>query len=136
MTNFEFYKHEIEEFLLEHGHTHFGIKDGKLIRCSVLNCENCEICGGGVLCRETRKEWLSQEHNPYTIPLDTPVDTKVLVSQNGIIWEKRYFSHFDKQDPLLRYVCFRDGATSWATKITVHWEYCKLWKEGDENDET
>lgn len=80
-------------------------------------------------CRDARKEWLKQEHNPYTIPLDTPVDTKVLVSNDGENWKRRYFSHFDVSDNDRPYVSFRDGATSWVTSIHAYWKYCKLWEE-------
>lgn len=135
MTNYEYHEQEIKNFLLKHGNTSFAVVNNEVVDCSGTNCFDCEICGCNGNCNCNHKKWLNEERNPYSIPLDTPVDTKVLVSIDGKHWEKRYFSHFEKQDTLMQYACFRDGATSWVTTSTVRWEYCKLWKEGDENND-
>lgn len=130
MTNYEFYKSEIEAFLLGHGHTHFAVIDNTVVECNAYrDCTKCELYG--IQC--DRKEWLNKERNTYTIPLDTPVDTKVLVSENGEAWYKRYFSHFSEKTKS-PYACFGDGSNSWSAKGIYEWRYCKLWKEGDEND--
>lgn len=90
MTNLEYHEKEIKEFLLEHGHAHFAVIDNTVVECNeYVNCHKCEIYGF----KCDRKKWLNEERNPYSIPIDTPVDTKVLVSRNGEDWLKRYFSN-------------------------------------------
>ena len=64
---------------------------------------------------------------------NVPVDTKVLVSNDGEEWERKYFKCYDK---LIRvnneehpYVCFVAGCTSWsngAKYSEAGWKYCKL----------
>ena len=64
---------------------------------------------------------------------NVPVDTKVLVSDDGEKWERRYFKCYDK---LIRvnneeypYACFRVGRTSWSNGDEyneIGWKYCKL----------
>lgn len=63
---------------------------------------------------------------------NVPVDTKVLVSDNGKNWEKRHFKCYDKENGEYKYICFRDGSTSWSDNfenITCSWKYCKLAEE-------
>lgn len=132
MTNFEYHEQEIKDFLLKHGNTSFAVVNNEVVDCCGTVCSECEVCGNGIC---NHKKWLNAEHNPYTIPADTPIDTKVLVSYDGVHWEKRYFSHFGEYRHA-PYVCFGDGSTSWSakTKNCVEWRYCKLWREGDESD--
>lgn len=60
---------------------------------------------------------------------NVPVDTKVLVSDDGENWEKRHFKYYDKGNVEYKYVCFDYGRTSWSDNfqnITCSWKYCKL----------
>lgn len=60
---------------------------------------------------------------------NVPVDTKVLVSDDGRNWEKRYFKYYNNGNIRRRHVCFADGRTSWSNKDNhegIGWEYCKL----------
>lgn len=60
---------------------------------------------------------------------NVPVDTKVLVSDDGKNWEKRYFKCYDKENNSRKHVCFADGRTSWSNKDNhegIGWRYCKL----------
>lgn len=60
---------------------------------------------------------------------NVPVDTKVLVSDNGENWRKRYFKCYDNVNFGYHYVCFRDGLTSWSDNFKnkiCNWKYCKL----------
>ncbi len=59
------------------------------------------------------------EVSPYE---DFKKDDKVMVSQNGEIWYKRYFSHVNVEG--IPY-CFGDGMTSWNSEYTTDWEYCR-----------
>ncbi len=64
---------------------------------------------------------------------NVPVDTKVLVSDDGKNWGRRYFKCYNK---LIRknneeypYVCFLSGCTSWSIGEECNetsWKYCKL----------
>ena len=60
---------------------------------------------------------------------NVPVDTKVLVSDDGKNWEKRYFKFYNKENNRCKSVCFADGRTSWSNKDNhegIGWRYCKL----------
>lgn len=60
---------------------------------------------------------------------NVPVDTKVLVSDNGESWEKRYFKRYAKEKGEYKYICFADGCTFWSNKDNyngIGWKYCKL----------
>lgn len=60
---------------------------------------------------------------------NVPVDTKVLVSDDGKNWEKRYFKFYNKENNRCKRVCFADGRTSWSNKDNhegIGWKYCKL----------
>ena len=133
MNKAEKYEEQIVKILMETGRN-FGVNretDEPMI-CEGGNCTKCKFSyNESRFCYIVRAEWLNEEHNTHTIPLDTPVDTKVLVSSDGKYWEKRYFSHFNN-DEHKPYTCFYGGATSWATTSTVSWEYCKLWSEVEE----
>ncbi|WP_296334146.1 hypothetical protein [Veillonella sp. LMAG:2] len=66
---------------------------------------------------------------------NVPVDTPVLVSADGEIWERAYFKQYVEVniDP---FIAFADGRTSWSKKGMVDWhawKYCKLAEVNDEN---
>lgn len=132
MNKAEKYKEQIVQMLMETGR---NIAVNKETDEPMSCCENCTKCkffyNEKYTCDTLRVEWLNEEYNTYTIPLDTPIDTKVLVSNDGNHWEKRYFSHFSK-DEHRPYVCLYGGITSWVTTSTANWEYCKLWSEAEE----
>lgn len=50
------------------------------------------------------------------------IDTKVLVSDNGATWEKRYFSKYENNE----IVTWGDGSTSWSATYEISWKYAKL----------
>ena len=60
-----------------------------------------------------------------------PVDTKILVSDNGKTWFKR---HFDKYENKKIYA-WVDGKTSFSARNNddvIGWKYAKLYNEGEE----
>ena len=65
----------------------------------------------------------------YTPPTDwskVEVDTKVLVSENGTIWIKRYFARYKNN----RCYVYDNGATSWSANERMSpWTYAKLYTE-------
>lgn len=133
MNKAEKYKEQIVKILMETGRNIAVNKEtDEPMICEGGNCTKCKFgYDEKYNCLIRRAEWLNEEHNTYTIPLDTPIDTKVLVSSDGNLWQKRYFSHFsnDKRKP---YACLFNGATSWVDTSTFNWEYCKLWSEVEE----
>ena len=42
MTNYEFHKQEIEEFLLEHGNTSFAVVNNEVVNCGGTSCSEGE----------------------------------------------------------------------------------------------
>lgn len=59
-----------------------------------------------------------------------PIDTKVLVSNDGKRWQKKHFSHY-KKDTTSPFCVFQWGSTSWTSDAigTSNWKYAKLTKE-------
>ena len=56
-----------------------------------------------------------------------PVDTKILVSDDGERWTRRYFAKYENG----RVYAFYDGATSFtgSNESLLGWEYAKLYEE-------
>ena len=59
------------------------------------------------------------------------IDTKLLVSDNGEVWDKRYFAKYENG----KIYAWVDGKTSFSAcgrDDVMVWEYAKLYKEGEE----
>lgn len=115
MTNFEKYKDDIIKTLLD-------------------NCENCQF--NGECGPDTLRKWLDSECvEPEKEEVDwskVPIDTKVLVSSDGVTWYKRYFAGV-----LCKTGCpqvFANGADNWSNSLTESWKYIKLYKGDEENE--
>ena len=56
-----------------------------------------------------------------------PVDTKILVSEDGKDWVRRYFAKYENG----RVYAFYDGATSFtgSNESLLGWKYAKLYEE-------
>lgn len=63
-----------------------------------------------------------EEFNSQVDWSKVPVNTKVLVSDDGEDWHKRYFSDYENG----KYYCFLEGGTSWSSDGISIWKYCKL----------
>lgn len=129
MTNLEWMFSEKKDLLIEclSNGINFGVdENGNADTCRNMKCSECIFrgkCVGGA------KEWLNAERNPYSIPLNTPIDTPMLVrDSNYSEWYKRYFAGFDESSEH-PYKCFADGKTSWTTNGATTWKYCKLASE-------
>lgn len=138
MTNFEWLlkeKTELVKRCLASGDNFAVDRNGEIHMCRYLNCNDCIFSKPGCDCTPAIIDWFEAERNPYTIPLDTPIDTKVLVSASGTEWHKRYFAGFDDsgENYCRPYCTFDNGATSWSNcRETTHWRYCKLAAEEGE----
>ena len=128
MTNFE--KYYID--LVSVG---FALVKGKPANCRAISCSECDFGEGdnptyfSAYCNNKRMEWLKAEYEEpkITIPEGTPVDTKVLVSMDGIKWIKKYYA--GKRNG--KHVVWQHGATSWTCEPDEisQWGYMKLAKE-------
>lgn len=64
-------------------------------------------------CAIARMEWLKAEYEEpkITIPEGAPVDTKVLVSDNGEDWFRRHYAGCVDG----KYYAWNEGRTSWSS---------------------
>lgn len=128
MTNREKFKDELDAMLA----TLMAVVDGKPVICDNASCSECffeENCGWD----EDIIDWLDSEYQePPTDWSKVPIDTPVLVSNDGEIWYRRHFAGIDGDgNPK----AFFNGMTSWSiskdtVKAMAH-QYMKL-AEGNE----
>lgn len=116
MTNFEKYKSEIQNFLSLSDLGDFAVnKDtGEIEQCRFDACSNCLFINSVHACENKRLRWLYEEYE--SSPVDwskVPIDTKVLVSDNGITWDKEHFAGMNgKGEPTV----YAYGRTSWSQR--------------------
>lgn len=109
-----------------------AVIDGSPKACFDFECKKCEI---ETTCfregyRKAIQEWCEAEYEEpkITIPADTPVDTKILVSNDGENWSRRHFA--EVKDGIL--YAWNNGSTSWSNIAgTNDWIYGKLAEESD-----
>lgn len=92
MTNFEKFGEELNS-------TGFGVVNGKPVDCdAIVLCAECDLfCkDDNIHCVRRRMEWLKAEYvePKINIPVNTPIDAKVLVSVSGKYWTKRHYAGF------------------------------------------
>lgn len=136
MTNYEKYKDELLKHVIAQAYIGLDIHTNKLVDCSDLCCENCKFnVNVASMCIKTyeMEKWLNSEYvEEEKEEVDwskVPIDTQVLVSDDGINWYRRYFAGIDTHTN--EHLAWSDGATSWANRSTMPWKYIKLYK-GDE----
>ena len=126
MTNFEKYGKQILDFIANNKVSSPAIVNGKFAKCGDTNCRKCSLDKEkyhGVYCGNRILLWLCEEYQEPTVDWSkVPVDTKILVSDDGEIWHRAYFARYEKG---IIY-CWENGATSWTTRITNNWNYAKL----------
>ena len=134
MTNKEKYNDELMKILIHGGKLGVQKETGKPFICGAMICGSCKFFGGSKICSEERKKWLNEEYiEPKVDWSKVPVDTPILVSENGLTWFKRYFAGFDKGVVS----AWNQRATSWSSDFdddTTKWTYVKL-AESEENVE-
>ena len=100
-----------------------GVKDDRKIPCLVSDAAGKDI--------EEIYNFYSLLHGEYEeiVQWDkVDVDTKILVSENGKKWEKRYFAKYKYG----KVYAWDYGATSYSGKHCSTWKYAKLYEEGEE----
>lgn len=112
MTNFEKYREEIERITrlgLDFG---LNAKTNEINLCQRMDCTGCKFYDGG--CSDEKLKWAYEEYQEPAVDWSkVPIDTKVLVSDDGICWYRRYFAGTNDGEPLVWY----DGMTSWSAVL-------------------
>lgn len=126
MTNIEKRGQELLDFIAEHGYLPALVK-GKFCNCSSVTCAKCDYDVSNMSCVVARELWLTSEYTE--IPLDTEIDTPILVWDNGMKYKaKRYFAGFRDGKVMAWY----DGRTSWNANGETHiWDHAEI---ADENE--
>lgn len=134
MTNLEKYKDEIvnfeenkdgftsgfcSDFVIKHILMSFGCT------CNNTCCERCAML---------QMIWLQEEYKEPRIQPEVKrlkADDKVLVSMDGVHWQRSYFKEYDAISG--KVVVFTDGATSWSNNdcATRKFSYAKLPEESE-----
>lgn len=129
MTNFEKYKDVILEISKNGDRVAIDKCTGALRVCRNINCDNCALCTDSISCTAPLMLWLYEEYQEPPIDWSTfPVDTKVLVSNDGEKWHPRHFAKYENG----RVYTWVDGGTSWSADVPRPWNYAKLAEEDAE----
>lgn len=129
MTNREKFRDELDNLLA----AVVAIVDGEPVLCENANCSDClfrESCGEKAN-RKKFRDWLNAEYQEPPVDWSkVPIDTPVLVSDDGEKWHKRYYAGVgDDGDPKV----YSFGQTSWSGTdgARISYEFMRL-AEGNE----
>lgn len=124
MTNREKYSEQLLDMVCS-GHK-AAMKNGKLCKCSELNCDECDFYKGVYKhCGEAVNKWANSEYIEPTMDWSkVAVNTPILVrASDSETWYPRYFAKYENG----KVYAWMSGATSWsANGDTIDWEYAKL----------
>lgn len=129
MTNYEKYK-EIIDLIFQQGGMIALNKDTKeIVSCQKLECDDCLFSrryNAPYYCNFNRMKWLVAEYTESEVDWSkVPVDTPVLVSNDGKEWSRRHFSRVVNGIPNT----WMYGSTSWtAHDNETAYRYIKLGK--------
>lgn len=129
MTNYEYYKEQIERIARLGRRVAMNATTGEIACCGDIDCNECLFQGSeDVNCSQKAFKWADEEYKESEVNWSkVPVDTPVLVSNNKKFWYNRYFAGIDDADRLL---IFPDGKTSWSNKgrgcMILPYKYIKL----------
>ena len=102
---------EGQQYKISHNEFIYTVKNGDLI---CLGVDITEVYPMRII--------MTIEFEPYTDWSKVKVDTKILVSDDGIEWHRRHFARYEDE----KIYAFMNGSTSWVGGILQHWEYAKL----------
>lgn len=125
MTNYEKYKKIIEKFT--DNDVAFDKSKNKIVKCVEIDCEDCAFYADDD-CKLGAMKWAAEEYKePEEVDWSkVPVDTPVLVSNDGKKWSRKHFSRVVNGIPYT----WMYGSTSWTAhdnhnnEMTYH--YIKL----------
>jgi len=130
MTNYEKYKEEIEELVIN-GNV-LAIKNGKPVACHVTSCNTCD-CRTEGSCMAGRKKWLHSEYKEPEIDWSkVPMGTHVWVrdDEESEWWPTLFVGYCLGEKPT--YLC--SATDLWVLskrngnllKSNSKWKFCKL----------
>ena len=123
MTNFEKYKDLIQDSIANGWGVGIDKYTKQITNCFNLSCADCEFRSNDTSCAARLISWLYEEYQEPTVDWSkVPVDTKVLVSDDGGKWFKRYFASYEDG----RVYVWYGGGTSWSNNLTSPYNYAKL----------
>lgn len=130
MTNYEKYKESIDLILQKDTEEilAFNKNTEEVAVCQHLDCEDCLFYRniGGCYCSKNTMRWLVSEYKEPEVDWSkVPIDTPVLVSNDGENWVRR---HFAKVTSLGTIWVYSNGGTSWTvdTNPIIGYKYAKL----------
>lgn len=129
MTNYEHYKEQMERITRLGRCVAMNATTGEIVCCADINCNECLFQGSeDTNCSQEAFKWADEEYKePEVDWTKVPIDTPVLVSDDGVNWERRYFV---RKPAEAMFGVYSNGATSWSADGYVTWyRYAKLANE-------
>ena len=129
MNNYENQREIIDAILNSNNNIAIDIDTNEITNCRGLTCSRClffyEYNENTSCYIITIKGLLTEYKEPEVDWSKVPVDTPVLVSDDGTNWIRRYFAKITKLGTIFVY---SSGATSWSasTNPMTHYKYAKL----------
>ena len=127
MTNREAYKDKLDGMLA----MILAVAKGKPVLCDDMSCRECDFKGSCMGRKDAVLNWLNAEYQEPPVDWSkVPIDTPVLVSDDGEKWHKRYYAGVcDDGDPKV----YSFGQTSWSGTdgARISYEFMRL-AEGNE----
>lgn len=132
MTNREKFVDQLLDHLEKYG-SRPAMFNGEFVPCRDINCRDCDFNAHGEECTTKFMEWFKSEY--YTkpdIPLDTPIDTPIMVwDRSDSVKQRRYFAGFSNRYGYYMVMAWDNGKTSWTAYDRYDlWEHAEL---ADEN---
>lgn len=127
MTNYEHYKEQIERITRLGRRVAMNATTGEIVCCWDIRCNECLFQGSeDANCFQKAFKWADEEYTEPEVDWSkVPVDTPVLVSDDGVNWKRRYFAKVNNTGEIFAFSC---GATSWSADeySPVRYKYIKL----------
>ena len=129
MTNYEYYKEQIERIARIGRRVAMDATTGEIVCCVDIDCNECLFQGSeDEKCSQKAFKWADEEYTESEVDWSKiPLDTPVLISVDGKNgnWFNRYFAGVnEKGQPTV--FCY--GATQWSNgyEEPCHFKYIKL----------
>ena len=95
MTNYEKYKNEIDKITRMGRMIAVEEKTGKITSCNQISCSQCKFDSCVCDCDAAALAWADAEYIEQEVDWSkVPVDTPVLISDDGTNWVKGYFAKY------------------------------------------
>lgn len=142
MTNYEYYKSEIEKFARMGRKVAIKEDTNEITYCSSLECNNClfgNFDSDECSCTQKAIVWADAEYiEPEVDWSKVPVDTPILVSDDNKRWYRSHFAQYNSEDHQVLTWC--KGRTSWSINYDgvylvsnrEAWKYAKLAENNNE----